>query len=466
MRFIATAVVLAVVLAFTLIGIEEALAQSVQGSGSSRLVKLRMIVVKNKLDARVVLSSLESGTSFVQLAKELSLGPHAERGGHIGTVDVNRLKPELREALRGLKPGQHTGIVVTALGNAIFQVTTDEYYENGLGLFDRGRYQNAIEEFKKDLELNPDSAFSYFYLGLCQNKLNLNREAADSLEMASELAPDLVETHYNLAKVYDSLGRTYDAELKYLKTIDMDPDFHMAHNNLAWLYAKNRMKIEEGVEHARRAVYLSPTNPIYYHTLAMLYMQVEMKVEAVRALKMASKLSPEDSYYKEQLKYLEASLKEERGLPATKEEVAATEKREPVQPVIAVKPPKRRQQVTRLKELETKAEKKVEKKVEAKKEAKVEQKVVKGTGLRIKVLNGNGIKGAAAGIVEVLAGFNYQVEEVGNAERFDWALTTVFYRKASVKEAIDLAHKIPGTQNVLRLRGHEPFDIVIIVGLK
>ena len=235
--------------------------------------------------------------------------------------------------------------------------------------------------------------------------------------------------------------------------------------------------MEEGIGHARRAVYLAPTNPIYYHTLAMLYIEVNKKEDAIKTLKTATKLLLEDSYYRKQPQYLKSSSDKkelpgrkeeaetaEKGTspPTRKEEVTTDEKKaspptrkgealasqkgKPLQPVGTIKPPEPQQGGARLEGLK--------------------KRVVKGTGIRIKVLKGNGIKDAASEFMKMLKGFDYQVEEVGDAERSDWARTTVFYRKAKMKDALELAHKIPGNQDVFRLGGHEPFDIVIIVGLK
>lgn len=564
MRYQISAVILFVVLAVAAAGNTETPAQSEQKARPGQLVKLRMIVLKNSEDARGVLNALDGGTSFIQLAREVSVGPSADRGGHIGTVDVNRLKPELRDALKGLKPGQHTGAVETALGLAIFQVTTDQYYEKGLELFDKARYQDAIQEFKRDLELNPDSAFSFFYLGLSQNKLNQNQDAAKSLETAARLKPDMAETYYNLGRVHGALGKADDAEKMYRKTIEMAPDFHMAYNNLAWLLLKDKSRVEEGIKHAKKAIELSPTNPTYYHTLAMLYKETGRKDEAVKSLKMAVKLAPDDTNYKEQLAYLEGPSSEKtqhaagrsegaaplmagktvapapsakqapapraettptlqprkaeapaspakqappppqekaRVEPEKSEKIAApaasTEASPPLQagkaeaPAPSAKQPSPFQEVARVEP--EKSEKipapaasseaspplqagKAEAPAPSAKQASLapqekprvepEKKESASGGMRIKVLNGNGIKGSADKLVKTLEAMHYRVEEVGNADKFDWARTTVLYRPGKVDDALALARKIPGEQDVIKLRGHEPFDIVVIVGEK
>jgi len=462
------------------------------------LIKLRMIVLKNKEDAQGVLNALEGGASFVKLAREISVGPNAGRGGHIGTVDINRLKPELREALGGLKPGEHTGAVETALGYTIFQVTTDEYYEKGLGLFDKGRYKGAIQEFRQDLKLNPDSAFSYFYLGLSQNKLNLNEEAAASLEKAASLEPKLTETYYNLGRVYTALGRSDDAEKAYRKTIEIAPDFHMAHNNLALLLIKDRKKVDDAMEHAKRAIELAPSNAAYYHTLATIYKGAGNLKEAVKSLQMASRLAPDDAFYKEQLALLEGPHPVKKKPPAAPREEASAA---PVKVAKQTQPPSKpasqeppaRQSPKKL------PARPIAKKLPVKPAAQAppisptppksavepssppplprgrvariapseqEQRGKPYEGLRIKILNGNGIQGAAAQFVKTLEAMNYKVEETDNADSFDWARTTIYYREDKKKEAIELAHKIPGEQDVVKLKDHQLFDIVIVLGIE
>ena len=69
-------------------------------------VTVRMIVVGSADEAAQVVQRLTNGADFAVLAKSLSIDPSADSGGWLGRVAVSSLRPELRRALEGLKPGQ------------------------------------------------------------------------------------------------------------------------------------------------------------------------------------------------------------------------------------------------------------------------------------------------------------------------------------------------------------------------
>ncbi len=89
---------------------------------SPQPVALRIIVVSTSDQAARVVEQLREGADFSKLAIELSSEPTARDGGYLGTLDPTTLRPELRDALAGLQPGQFTGIVRIPSGYAILKV--------------------------------------------------------------------------------------------------------------------------------------------------------------------------------------------------------------------------------------------------------------------------------------------------------------------------------------------------------
>lgn len=77
-------------------------------------VGLQIIVVSSQTDAQAVLNRLQHGADFASMAKELSIDSIAADGGDMGQVDSASLRPEIREALRGIAPGQLTTIAAPA----------------------------------------------------------------------------------------------------------------------------------------------------------------------------------------------------------------------------------------------------------------------------------------------------------------------------------------------------------------
>jgi tetratricopeptide (TPR) repeat protein len=85
-------------------------------------VSVQIIVVDSAAEAQRVLQQLKSGAEFAALAKQISTDPSASGGGYLGKVDPSTLRSELRDALKGLGPGQTSPAVKFSEGYAILRV--------------------------------------------------------------------------------------------------------------------------------------------------------------------------------------------------------------------------------------------------------------------------------------------------------------------------------------------------------
>lgn len=88
----------------------------------SEEVNLQIIVVSSPEEAQGIIERAQKGESFLLLAKQLSIDSTADNGGRMGSMDISTLRPELRDALQGVGPGQLSPVVRTPLGYAILKV--------------------------------------------------------------------------------------------------------------------------------------------------------------------------------------------------------------------------------------------------------------------------------------------------------------------------------------------------------
>jgi hypothetical protein len=89
-------------------------------------ITLRMLTATSRESAERLLVRLAAGESFVTLATTESTAPTAAEGGWLGRLPLSQLRPEIRQAINGLQPGQITGVVQLPTGFAIFRVEADE----------------------------------------------------------------------------------------------------------------------------------------------------------------------------------------------------------------------------------------------------------------------------------------------------------------------------------------------------
>jgi|SRR5580658_965236 tetratricopeptide (TPR) repeat protein len=85
-------------------------------------VAVRLLVVDSASEAERSLQQLKNGADFAVLAREKSTDATAIDGGFLGRIDPATLRPELREALQGLRPGELSGIVKLPSGYAVLKV--------------------------------------------------------------------------------------------------------------------------------------------------------------------------------------------------------------------------------------------------------------------------------------------------------------------------------------------------------
>ena len=74
---------------------------------------------------------------------------------------------------------------------------------------------DAVRQFQRSVEINPDYAEGYEALGELYLYLKRNDDAVRALERAVELAPGFAKAHYNLGRAYQALGRDAEAQRQF-----------------------------------------------------------------------------------------------------------------------------------------------------------------------------------------------------------------------------------------------------------
>lgn len=77
-----------------------------------REYKTRNILVSTRAEALTVISALEKGTDFAQLAREKSIGPAAGSGGALQWFQPNDVLPQFANAVAALHNGQYSRVPV------------------------------------------------------------------------------------------------------------------------------------------------------------------------------------------------------------------------------------------------------------------------------------------------------------------------------------------------------------------
>jgi tetratricopeptide (TPR) repeat protein len=123
-----------------------------------------------------------------------------------------------------------------------------------------------------------------------------------NVDLTIALLPEL-EKRGNKKEAQDLFAQALATQLQFVTDY---PGSAWVHNNLAWLCAACRRDLDTGLDHARRAVELSPDNTGYLDTLAEVLFQRGDKEKAIEMMKKAIALNGMKPYFQKQLQRFEA----------------------------------------------------------------------------------------------------------------------------------------------------------------
>ena len=91
------------------------------------------------------------------------------------------------------------------------------------------KYEDAIYNYKKAIELSPDNATTFFHLGILYHDLNKYSEAIKSYKKAISINPNYIDAIFNIAYAYIDLEDNTSA-IEYLNKLK-----NIQHSNLSIL---------------------------------------------------------------------------------------------------------------------------------------------------------------------------------------------------------------------------------------
>jgi Flp pilus assembly protein TadD len=161
---------------------------------------------------------------------------------------------------------------------------------------ERGNMGEAIQQWRKALELDPDDARAHFLLGSALSASNQEAEAVDEYRRACELDPSKSGWFAHLGV---SLALTGDADgsiANYRKALELDPTNAGIEADLgAVLFQKGQA--QEGYEHLKKAVELAPDSDYAHSHLGTALLKMGRLDEAVSEFEKTVALSPTSAEY-------------------------------------------------------------------------------------------------------------------------------------------------------------------------
>jgi len=177
------------------------------------------------------------------------------------------------------------------------RVTRNNYlaYNNlGFYLSGKGKVAEAMENYRKSLEINPAYEDAQNNLGYALAGQKKYSEAIAHYNIALKVRPEHVEVHNNLGNALWELGRTEEAIQHYRFVLQRNPEHADANNNLGIALAMQG-KLDEAITHFQAALRVKPNYASAHSNLGNAMAAQHKLDEAIREYKESLRLSPGDA---------------------------------------------------------------------------------------------------------------------------------------------------------------------------
>ncbi len=137
------------------------------------------------------------------------------------------------------------------------------YNNRGLSYYYLRQYPQALSDYNKALEIDSSQAIVYNNRGSTHHELQQYNLAIDDFKRAIEIEPDNVNAYNSLGWTYNALQQYDQAIIFYRKAIELDPNVASIHQNLGQTYIELR-QYDHAIAEYSEAINLEPDTVIHY----------------------------------------------------------------------------------------------------------------------------------------------------------------------------------------------------------
>jgi len=153
----------------------------------------------------------------------------------------------------------------------------------------------AEAEFRRAIQLSPNSAEAHYRYALLLRNLGRTEEAIIELRSSEDLDPMSVAVNQVAGTVLYYSGRYTDATDRFQRAIEIEPRAALAHTNLGLAYFEQG-KTDQAVAEIRKALELDPHNYFFKTDLCYVYSRAGMTQEAREILEGAESDTPGEQH--------------------------------------------------------------------------------------------------------------------------------------------------------------------------
>ena len=154
-----------------------------------------------------------------------------------------------------------------------------------------GRYDGAVDSFKRAIKLKPDDASSYFNIGNVQKETGALDAAIANYDSALKIKPDHVAALRNKGNVLQDKGDARAAIASYKSAIEIEPQNAATHYQMG-VALRGLGDIKAAIESYKQALKIKPDYAAAYNNMGKAQKDTGDTAAAIDSLKKALKINP------------------------------------------------------------------------------------------------------------------------------------------------------------------------------
>jgi tetratricopeptide (TPR) repeat protein len=189
------------------------------------------------------------------------------------------------------------------------------YFSQAQSYYDQNQFQQAIDDYTKAIQENPNNYMAYINRGIVLFELNRYDEALKDFKKAQIINPKNAYAYYNSAIVYTKMASTtlendntylfyQKAKDELTKAIQNDPNFYKAYINRGLVNYKLAF-YQDAIDDFTKAIQLKPLDYKAYYNRGIVYYILDNFKAAESDFTNAIEINPDnaDAYFNRGLVY-------------------------------------------------------------------------------------------------------------------------------------------------------------------
>ena len=173
-----------------------------------------------------------------------------------------------------------------------WSLASSAHYNLGTALRQKGKLDEAVQQFQEAIRLDPAVALPYYGLGMAY-ALQENLDDAMAMFLQTiKLYPGLAEAHYNLGNAYVRKGKVAEGLAELKATLRLKPDYLEAQEKLADALLKLG-KAAEAIPYCEAVVKARPQDAHAHFNLGSACLAAKRLAQATASFKEAVRLAPD-----------------------------------------------------------------------------------------------------------------------------------------------------------------------------